>query len=200
MCLRVFYTNLVRLKVQYKKEHNTARMENTLLENTMPATDSDNDIVRRSLDDPDAFSVIVERYWNRLFRYVKRISFFTDEDTEDILQEIFIKVYRHLNDFDSDLTFSTWVYRICRNTVIDSIRKKQSRPKTIDIDDKDFSNFFHASTDIAEEFAIYEHHQKVVTLIESLPLKYREVLVLKFLEDKSYEEISDILQIPIGTV
>lgn len=161
---------------------------------------NDRDIVVASLANPDAFSGIVERYWDRLFRYVRRISFSSDEDIEDILQETFIKVYKNLNAFDGDLTFSTWMYHICRNTVIDSIRKKSSRPKTIGLDTEDFSHLFQDPENITQTIDTQDQLRKVSGIIESLPLIYREVLILKFLEEKSYEEIMDIVEKPKGTV
>ncbi len=161
---------------------------------------SDHNLVIASLANPDAFSGIVERYWERLFRYVRRISFSSDEDIEDILQETFIKVYKNLNAFDGDLTFSTWIYHICRNTVIDSIRKKSSRPKTIGLDTEDFAHLFQDPVNIIQAIDAQEQLRKITAIIESLPLIYREVLILKFLEEKSYEEIMDIVEKPKGTV
>lgn len=161
---------------------------------------NDRDIVVASLANPDAFSGIVERYWDRLFRYVRRISFSSDKDIEDILQETFIKVYKNLNAFDGDLTFSTWMYHICRNTVIDSIRRKSSRPKTIGLDTEDFSHLFQDPENITRTIDTQDQLRKVSGIIESLPLIYREVLILKFLEEKSYEEIMDIVEKPKGTV
>ena len=161
---------------------------------------SDHNLVIASLANPDAFSGIVERYWERLFRYVRRISFSSDEDIEDILQETFIKVYKNLNAFDGDLTFSTWIYHICRNTVIDSIRKKSSRPKTIGLDTEDFAHLFQDPVNIIQTIDAQEQLKKIAAIIESLPLIYREVLILKFLEEKSYEEIMDIVEKPKGTV
>ncbi|MFZ1735987.1 MAG: sigma-70 family RNA polymerase sigma factor [Candidatus Moraniibacteriota bacterium] len=161
---------------------------------------SDHNLVIASLANPDAFSGIVERYWERLFRYVRRISFSSDEDIEDILQETFIKVYKNLNAFDGDLTFSTWIYHICRNTVIDSIRKKSSRPKTIGLDTEDFAHLFQDPVNIIQAIDSQEQLRKITAIIESLPLIYREVLILKFLEEKSYEEIMDIIEKPKGTV
>ncbi|QQS21412.1 MAG: sigma-70 family RNA polymerase sigma factor [Candidatus Moraniibacteriota bacterium] len=128
------------------------------------------------------------------------MSFATNEDIEDILQETFLKVYKNLNDFDGNLAFSTWIYHICRNTVIDSIRKKSSRPVTVTIDSEDLHRFFYENGDLPKTIDTAELLEKMTRLIESLPILYREVLVLKFLEEKSYEEIMDIVEKPKGTV
>lgn len=178
----------------------------TLMEKASPKEDSpevsDRDLVVASLADPDNFSLLVKRYWDRLFRYVRRISFSSNEDIEDILQETFIKIYKNLNAFDGDLAFSTWAYHICRNTVIDAIRKKSSRPKTVGLDTEEFSHLFQDSAHISQVAALdaKEQLEKISAIIESLPLIYREVLILKFLEEKSYEEIMDIVEKPKGTV
>lgn len=174
--------------------------DQSLAQNASSDDLTDGEIVARSLTDPDAFSRIVERYWERLFRYVRRISFSTDEDIEDILQETFIKVYRNLNDFDGNLAFSTWIYHICRNTVIDAIRKKSSRPTSAGLDVNELAHLFQDTADIAHELDNKNRLTRITALIESLPLLYREVLVLKFLEDKSYEEIMDIVEKPKGTI
>lgn len=168
-------------------------------EETSPEA-SDRELVITSLANPDNFSAIVKRYWSRLFRYVRRISFSSDEDIEDILQETFIKIYRNLNAFDGGLTFSTWAYHICRNTVIDAIRKKSSRPKTVGLDTEEFAHLFQDSVHIPQTLDAKEQLKKITAIIESLPLIYREVLILKFLEEKSYEEIMDIVEKPKGTV
>lgn len=175
--------------------------DQSILQNIPSAGDlTDGEMVSKARIDPDAFSGIVERYWNRLFRYVRRISFSTDEDIEDILQETFIKVYKNLNDFDGNLTFSTWIYHICRNTVIDAIRKKSSRPTLTGFDVNEYAHLFQDTVDMAHEFDNKDRLMRIIGIIESLPLLYREVLVLKFLEEKSYEEIMDIVEKPKGTV
>jgi RNA polymerase sigma-70 factor (ECF subfamily) len=161
---------------------------------------SDGELVKQSLKSPDAFGEIVRRYWERLFRYARRISFSTDEDIEDILQETFIKVYKNLNAYDGDLAFSTWIYHICRNTVIDAIRRKSSRPATVGLDAEEFSHLFQETPTLAHAIDTREKIDRITAIIESLPLLYREVLVLKFLEEKTYEEMMDIVEKPKGTI
>lgn len=161
---------------------------------------SDSQIVELSKNNPDAFEIIVLRYQKRLFFYIKRISFFTDEDIEDIIQEVFIKAYRYLNDFDNGFAFSTWIYRIARNTTIDQIRKKNTRPQTADLEDEELVKIFRSDQDMANELEIKDDLEKAKRAIHKLPFKYREALILKLLEDKSYEEMVDILRKPKGTV
>lgn len=145
-----------------------------------------------------SFMELMKRYEKPLFRYVKRISFFTDEEAEDILQEVFIKIYKNLNNYDPSLKFSSWIYRITHNQTVDHIRKN-SKNKSVPIINDDWDQ-------IIDKFNLHNYIEsseiknKIISKIESLPIKYKEVLYLRFIEEKSYEEISDIIKKPKGTV
>lgn len=164
------------------------------------ATASDNELVEFSKTNPDAFGELVRRYQDRLFRYVRRISYFGNEDGEDIVQEAFLKMYRGLNSFDGALKFSTWAYGITHNAVIDAIRRKQSRPQTVYFEAEDIMKLFPSEEDLGAHTEAKEAVEILRRSIEELPYKYREAMVLRFLEEKSYEEMMDILQKPKGTV
>lgn len=161
---------------------------------------SDNQLVELAKLNPDIFEKLVNRYWRRLFGYVRKISYFSNEDVEDILQEVFIKTYKNLNGFDNKLKFSSWVYRITRNSTIDAIRRKKSRPETVQMDISEAVNLFKSSTDLEGEAFKKDNFEKIEKIIKLLPLKYREVMILKFSEEKTYDEIADILKKPKGTV
>lgn len=161
---------------------------------------TDNQLVEMAKTNPDVFGELVKRYQGRLFSYIRRISYFANEDIEDIVQETFIKSYRSLNLFDGDLKFSTWIYQIARNATIDAIRKKQARPQTVFIDEGDVMKLFKSEFDLGKSIEIKDRIGLVKESIENLPYKYKEVLVLRFLEEKTYEEIMDIVQKPKGTV
>ncbi len=161
---------------------------------------TDNQLVELSKTDSDVFGELVSRYQNRLFHYIKRISYFGNEDIEDIIQEIFIKVYKNLNGFDCDLAFSTWIYQISRNTTIDAIRKKQVRPQSVQLEEDDSLKIFRSNVDIKNELEIKEHVDEILAIMNELPYKYKEIMVLRFLEEKTYEEIMDIVEKPKGTV
>ncbi|MCK4635766.1 MAG: sigma-70 family RNA polymerase sigma factor [Candidatus Moranbacteria bacterium] len=161
---------------------------------------SDNQLVEFSKKNPDDFGELIKRYQNQLFHYVKRISYFSNEDIEDILQNVFIKIYKNLNNFDQDLKFSTWAYQITRNTTIDNIRSKQARPQTVDLEQDDLERFFQSGESVERNIFKKDDWKKIKKIIYEMPFKYREILVLKFLEEKSYEEIMDILKKPKGSV
>ena len=161
---------------------------------------TDKELILQAKSDPDAFQWIVERYWDRLFSYVRRLSYFSQEDIEDVLQDVFIKVYRYLNDYDDTYAFSTWIYQIARNTVIDVLRKKSVRPQAIHLDTEEMMTVLRSSLNTEKELHAKESLQDIKKAIDALPFKYREILTLRFLEEKDYTEIMDIMQIPKGTV
>jgi len=161
----------------------------------------DEELVPLILQNQDDFLYIVRRYEEKLSRYITRISGLPKEDVEDLLQDVFIKVYQNLNDFDTSLKFSSWIYRIAHNETISNYRKTKSRPQSVSYDDEPaLANQLASKTDFIKEIE-KEYDAKVIRqVLSKMDKKYREVLVLKFLEEKDYNEISDILQKPIGTV
>ncbi|MFA6193813.1 MAG: RNA polymerase sigma factor [Parcubacteria group bacterium] len=162
---------------------------------------TDEELVALTIENQDFFSCLADRYTEKLTRYIMRISASTREDAEDLLQEIFVKAYRYLNDFDQSLKFSSWIYRIAHNQVISQWRKTKSRPQVIKFEaDEDFLKFIAADEDLALDTERKFEGEEVRHLVDTLDEKYKEVLVLKFIEGKDYKEISDILQKPLGTV
>lgn len=164
-----------------------------------PDAVSDKELVVLAQTSPHAFKQLVDRYWRRLYTFIKRLYFFQHEDIQDILQEAFIKAYRHLNAFDPSYSFSTWMYQITRNCAIDALRKKRVQPATLSLEDEDLEHLFVAS-DEQHAHVINADIEELKTLIQELPLKYREALTLRYLEEKTYEEMVDILKKPKGTI
>lgn len=162
---------------------------------------SDEELAACLLVDQSCFLALMQRYEPKLLAYIFRISSATHEEAEDILQDVFIKVYKNINFFDSGLKFSSWIYRITHNEVISNFRKKSARPQLVGkgLDD-DLIERIASDFDVIEEIDAKQTKEMVVELINNLSDKYREVMVLKFLEEKDYKEISDILKKPMGTV
>ncbi len=162
----------------------------------------DSQLVELSLKKQDYFYCLISRYQEKLLRYIRRISASSKEDAEDILQEVFMSVYENLNDFDSRLKFSSWIYRITHNKTISHWRKIKVRPKTVSGDDEESSlfEFIESGDNVAKELERKCSSKEVRKIIFSLDEKYKDVLVLKFLEDMDYKEISDVLKKPMGTV
>jgi RNA polymerase sigma-70 factor (ECF subfamily) len=159
-----------------------------------------------ALEKPEEYLHIVKKYEEKLKRYIHRVSQVSQEEAEDILQEVFIKSYLHLREYNPEIAlFSSWLYRITRNEAISAFRKKSSRPFLLSLFIKnDYGEEeLREIADTADTHASFtqkEEKENLEKIIHSLPEKYRDVIILKYLEEKSYEEISDILKLPLGTV
>lgn len=161
---------------------------------------TDEELVKKSLQNADCFYYLMTRYEKKLLHYILRLSNINEPTAEDILQEVFMKAYRNLRDFDSRLKFSSWIYRIAHNETISFFRKRKARPETVNIENEDLVHFLKSSFDVHKEYKQQEINAKVQEVIKQLPEKYREVLIMRFIDDLDYQEISDILKKPMGTV
>ena len=166
---------------------------------------SDEQLVQVSLENQDCFYYLMKRYEPKMLRYIKRLTNISQEESADILQEIFIKVYRNLNGFNQKLKFSSWIYRIAHNEIINQYHKRKSYSAMINLNikDDDVNNMAELvcdTFDVQDDYISRENTEKVREALKELPDKYREILILRFLEDKSYDEISHILRKPAGTV
>jgi RNA polymerase sigma-70 factor (ECF subfamily) len=162
---------------------------------------SDAELVALALRNQDDFVHIMKRYKDKLARYVLRLTNIDPEDAEDILQDVFLKVYVNLNDFDSGLKFSSWIYRITHNQVISRHRKEKVRPQgnSVPLEDNAVLGLA-ADLDLAKTTDLGLLRNAIERVLANLDEKYREVLVLRFFEEKSYDEIADIIKRPPGTV
>lgn len=163
---------------------------------------SDEALVPHILKHQNVFSHIIHRYEAPLGRYIRRKAAVRPQDIEDILQEVFIKVYTNLHGFDQALKFSSWIYRITHNTVISWYRKQKVRPQHGLLEEDENNAFGNIVSELQTDARVFkkEAAEAVQKGIKDLPEKYYEIIVLRYLEHKSYEEISDILQIPTNTV
>lgn len=163
---------------------------------------SDEELVEKTLTNKDFFGELVDRYEAKLTRYIARLGVRDPEDQLDVLQEIFLKTYRNLNGFDPALKFSSWIYRIAHNEAISWYRKKNVRPEGhLIADSEELLVFLSAKEEAADvSFDKTVNATQVNEALLAIDEKYREVLVLRFFEHKEYEEISDILKIPVGSV
>ena len=143
------------------------------------------------------YSEVVKRYQEKLLRYATYLIKDANESA-DVVQEAFIKAFVNLNGFNINKKFSSWIYRIVHNEAINFIKK---RKKEISLETNSYLSDVLSENDSLElGLERKEIKQKIRKCLAFLPIKYREPLVLFFLEERSYEEISDILRIPIGTV
>ncbi|OHB14532.1 MAG: hypothetical protein A2431_03305 [Candidatus Zambryskibacteria bacterium RIFOXYC1_FULL_39_10] len=155
---------------------------------------TDEEIVERvHSSDSNLYAILIERYKNKLLRYATNLVH-DQGKASHIVQDAFIKGYVNLNGFNTQKKFSSWIYRIVHNEAINIIKKYQQEVPILD----DFD--FESDEDTLKEFERKEVAEDVEKCLNSIPLMYSEPLSLYYLDEKSYEEISDILRIPMGTV
>lgn len=157
---------------------------------------SDEELMRLSAANMDYFSCIYQRYESPLLIYIQRITAVSEASAEDILQDAFIKVWKNIHRYRPDLRLSSWLYRIVHNEAVSAWRKNNASPQ---------NHAIGVTSDIISRLAedlTYNEEQSdyLQQAVANLENKYREIIILKYYEDKTYEEISDILSIPEGTV
>lgn len=170
--------------------------------------ESDAYLVERSLDgDVAGFEKLVSRYQNKIIGYVGRMTNGDREEAEDITQEAFIKAYRNLDSFRGQASFSTWLYKIATNLCIDRARTKKRRPQQAYSLDEPFEGEEGGGREIAD--SRYEPSKGVERdemralvrqTVADMPEKQRQVLIMCDLQGMPYENIAEVLGIPIGTV
>jgi len=151
-----------------------------------------------------AYDELINKYRGSVYNLVYRMIE-NRQEAEDIVQETFIKAFNALKTFNEEFAFSTWLFKIATNNCIDTLRKRKLQTYSLDTPvqtkngevSRDFADDRYSpekSTISTESTSI------ILEAVEALPQKYQHVINMRHREDKSYEEISEILNIPIGTV
>ena len=141
----------------------------------------------------ERFAEIVERYQMKLLRYATQLVH-DEQKASDVVQDAFVKAYINLNGFDVKKKFSSWIYRIVHNEAMNLIKKyHKETPLVAEMEIKSEENIEYDYT----KKELIEHMQ---SCLGDMPVLYSEPLALYYVDEKSYEEISDILRIPMGTV
>jgi RNA polymerase sigma-70 factor (ECF subfamily) len=144
----------------------------------------------------ELYREIIKRYENKLSHYLRKFANDKD-DVEDVLQIVFIKAYKNLHGFDISKKFSSWIYRIAHNEAINHL--KRNKKNKICLDDIEYK-LIDDKADIKKETDRIFLKKDIEVALGKLKKKYKDPLVLFYLEEMSYEEISDILRIPKNTV
>ncbi len=155
---------------------------------------SDNEVVELvKKEDKNLYAEIIRRYEKKLLRYATYLV--NDEQlAADAVQEAFIKAYVNLRSFNPKLKFSSWIYRIVHNQAMNLIASAKNNlviEEALDVD---------STIDLEDALIKKELTEHLQHCLQKMSLLYKVPLVLFYLEEKSYEEISDVLRIPIGTV
>ena len=156
------------------------------------------------LGNTQIFSRLIDNYKNMVYNLAYRMSN-SPHEAEDISQEAFMRAYQSLARFNPSYKFSTWLYQITLNIIRDKFKRKEIEYVSLDTPvETDDSEFFPQPADFTNNpeqiITQKENIREIQQAILSLPLKYREVLVLRHLQDLSYIEIANILKLPKGTV
>lgn len=165
----------------------------------------DYSLIRKALEgEQDSFSRLMQKYRDSVSNIIYKIIH-DKEEVDDLLQETFIKAFASLRSFNEQYSFSTWLYKIATNNCIDFLRKKKlktfSIDRTINYEEGEATYEIPDYNYEADKHLLDEQRKNVIQdAIQSLPEKYRMVIVLRHQQEKNYDEIAEILNIPIGTV
>lgn len=184
---------------------NTEQNNQSPRENASASSLEDDTFVKDALAGNEAsYKKLVDKYQKPLYFHIRKMIK-EKELVEDLVQEVFMKAFKNLSTYSHDYAFSTWLYRIATNHTIDYLRKKKLQTLSIDepyktkdgemeiqLPDESFS------TD--KPVMKKQRKQIVQQAIQNLPEKYQAVIEMRHMEEKSYQEIADILDLPLGTV
>ena len=165
---------------------------------------TDSELVRRCLaGDEDAFRVLVQRHERPVYHIVWRMVTNT-ENARDLVQETFVKAYRALEQFDQARTFSFWINRIATNISIDFLRKRRLRTVSIDPDPRDEERrppMLRDENPLPDRvLEMRRMGEALGLLVDRLAPHYRVVIHLRHAQQRSYDEIAELLDLPLGTV
>jgi RNA polymerase sigma-70 factor (ECF subfamily) len=149
-------------------------------------------VIQAQLGDDDAFMKLVDHYSGRLLYYIRR--FLEDADrSDDVLQEVWLTVYRKINTVRDVSAFSVWLFRIARNRAIRLLRDES---RYVFVEQYDESNLI----DDDRESLLFDDIDRLHRVLRTLSPSQKEAIVLRFFEDMNYQEISDIMGCSVGTV
>ena len=164
---------------------------------------SDEILIKRFQDgDINAYNEIVHRYKDRLYNFIYR--FLNDMDrSEDLVQDTLIKLYTHKNSYQEIAKFSTWLYTIAANLARTELRKLKRR-KTFSItelsfDDREFI-ISSSDSDPSKEHLSQNLEKNIQNALSELPDDFKTIIILRDIQELSYDDISKIVELPLGTV
>ena len=154
---------------------------------------SDEEIIEKIKKwEKELFEEILKRYGDKMFRYAYYQFNFSKENAEEIVQDIFLKVWNNLDKFDTKTNFNAWIYRLAHNLILDTLKKKKP-----DIIEKDVIDLNLSGENINTD----KHKKELLELLTNkLDSKYKEVIILYYFEEKDYNEIAQILGTSKNTV
>lgn len=170
-----------------------------------PNKRDDVELVRKAkAGDGKAYDELTLLYKDIVFKIVQRMVH-NRQEAEDLTQEAFIKAYNSITSFNEEYAFSTWLFKIATNNCIDFFRKRKLRTHSMDEtirykDDEIQQEYADPDPNVEKEIIASEKSRMIRKAIDELPEKYRIVIQLRHQEERSYEEIAEVLELPLGTV
>ena len=195
-----------------KKKHtpppdpiSTPRALSTIEQRRFESRKEDSTLIQQALrGDQKAFRKLRLKYYAPIFKLISRMIR-SREEVEDLTQEAFIKAFTSLASFNEEYSFSTWLYKIATNNAIDYVRKRKlqtfSINKPIESDENDYSfELQDTEPEPDQELIAIQRKKMLDDAMESLPGKYRQVILMRHVDEKEYQEIAKTLKLPLGTV
>lgn len=161
----------------------------------------DEDLARRAQQgDQDAFAELVRRYEKQIFSLAYRLCGDYDE-AADLAQEAFLRIYQMLGRFDPEKKFFSWMYRVAHNSCINALSKRPANVTPVERAEEYMSEDTSGTAAGPEQnYLNQEIRSQIDVAIASLPDNYRDVIYLRYIEDLSYQQIANVLKLPVSTV
>ena len=186
-------------------ENKSEIQNNSPRPNASASSLEDDKFVSEALSGNEAsYKKLVDKYQKPLYFHIRKMIKEV-ELVEDLVQEVFMKAFKNLSTYSNDYAFSTWLYRIATNHTIDYLRKKKLKTLSINepykTKDGEMEIQLPDETYLTDEPVMKKQRKNIVQqAIQDLPEKYKAVIEMRHMEEKSYQEIAEILDLPLGTV
>lgn len=166
--------------------------------------DEDQLLIKKVLTgDKRAFEALMVKYNKRIYTYVYRMVR-NEETAVELTQDFFLKIYNALNKYNYKFKFTTWAYRICYNLVVDHIRKNSYSIDSLESDSVNEKRMVDNDNYIKADYESRLENEQIADylwkVVDTIPEKYRELILLRYIDNMKYEEIAKITDIPVGTV
>lgn len=166
--------------------------------------DDDQVLIKKILEGKrSSFEELMKKYNRKIYGFIYRMI--RNEDVAvELAQDFFIKIFNVLPKYNFEYKFSTWAYRICYNMVIDHVRKNQTPVDSLDSDAVTQKQLLDSENYIVEDGYTHlvreEINRSIWQAVDKIPVKYRELILLRYLQELKYDEIADVTGLPVGTV
>lgn len=166
--------------------------------------DDDQVLIKKVLaGNKSSFEELMKKYNKKIYGFIYRMVR-DNEVAIELTQDFFIKIFNVVAKYNFEYKFSTWAYRICYNLVIDYVRKHQTYIDSLDDDNISQKQMLESDNYVSEDgFNILEKEELrnyIWKAVDSIPVKYKELILLRYLQGLKYDEIADITELPVGTV